>query len=167
MAEQTIAEVVASLELQVAFFREKESFHAQHEAHHREQRSAFAAELERVTRHLEAFQSAAGTAVELAARTVLPPAKVREDHLGSASRPRLGKMIELVIADLADLDPGARFGVKTLAAQVNRRFGERLRRPIDARQVSVVLRRLSRRGLLELVRPGRPHWEALYVRVGG
>lgn len=164
MAKQTIAEVVANLESQVAFFREREALHAQQEAYHREQRDAFAAELEKVTRHLEAFQAVAGTAVELAARSVVPPAVIREENLGSASRPRLGKMVELVIADL---DPETRFGVKTLAVQVNRRFGERLRNPIDERQISVVLRRMSRMGRLELVRPGRPHWEALYVRAGG
>src|SRR5947208_4250269 len=98
MGMQTITEVVASLKSQVAFLREREALHGQQEAYHREQRSALAAELERVSRHLESFLVASSAAVELAARSVAPAAV---EDLGSASRPRLGKMVELVIADLA------------------------------------------------------------------
>jgi hypothetical protein len=44
-----------------------------------------------------------------------------------------------------------------------RRFGSRLRKPADGRRISVVLRRFHRTGRLEMLRPGRPHWEALYA----
>ena len=47
---------------------------------------------------------------------------------------------------------------------MNKHFGDRLRRPVDPGQISVVLRRLSRLGRIHQVRRGRPHWEALYVR---
>lgn len=160
-AKWSIDEVLGNLESQAGFFREREAFHARQEEHHRAQRSAFAAELAKVSQHLEAFRAAAGAAMELAGRDVTPPAAVLDEDLGSASRPHLGRMVEMIIAALP---VDTRFGVKLLAAEVNRRFGERLRRPVEERQVSVVLRRLTRKRRLDLVRPGRPHWEALYVR---
>ena len=158
---RSIAEIVDSLERQVAFYREREAFHAQQEAYQREQRSAYAAELETVTRHLEAFRAAAEAAVPLADRAVTPVAPAPEEDFGSASRPKLGRMVGKVLADLGKHQP---FGLTLVTAEVNRRFGERLRRPVDERQVSVVLRRLQRAGKLHLVRRGRPHWEALYSR---
>jgi hypothetical protein len=51
--------------------------------------------------------------------------------------------------------------------QVNRQFGDKMRRTLDSRQVSVSLRRLEERGRLRLVRKGRSYSEALYERVGG
>jgi len=72
-------------------------------------------------------------------------------------------MVELILAEKSQDE---RFGPLGLAKEVNRRFGNRLRRPVDARQISVVLRRLDRLGRIHLVRKGRPHWEALYSRQG-
>jgi hypothetical protein len=39
-----------------------------------------------------------------------------------------------------------------------------MRRAVDPTQMSVVLRRLHRRGLIHRVRPGRRYQEAVYVR---
>jgi hypothetical protein len=60
--------------------------------------------------------------------------------------------------------PDERFGANGLSREVNQHFGGRLRRAVDAPQMSVVLRRLHHRGRIHQVRPGRPHQEALYVR---
>ena len=84
-----------------------------------------------------------------------------QENLGSASSPKLSRMVDKV---LADLSPDTQFGTRWVAHEVNRRFGSRLRKPADGRRISVVLRRFNRTGRLEMVRPGRPHWEALYVR---
>jgi len=163
-SNRTISEIVASLDSQLAVYREKEELHARQEAFHREQRTQYAAEREKIERSLEAFGTAATSALDLADRTLARPAK--DDgaaDLGSASNPRLGKMVEMV---LADKGRDERFGPVSLSEEVNRRFAKRLRRPVDSRQISVVLRRLHRLGRIHLIRPGRPHWEALYSREG-
>lgn len=161
-SNRTVSEIVASLESQLAFNREKEELHARHEAFHREQRTLFAGEREKIERNLEAFGTAASGALDLAERTLVRPAKAQASlDLGSASNPRLGRMVALV---LEGKNPEEPFGPAGLTEEVNRRFGERLRQPADARQISVVLRRMERLGRIHLVRKGRPHWEALYRR---
>ncbi len=163
-SNRTVSEIVASLESQLAFYREKEELHAKHEAFHREQRTLYGAEREKIERNLEAFGTAATSALDLAEKTLARPSAGEEDaDLGSASNPRLGKMVELILAEKSQDE---RFGPLGLAEEVNRRFGNRLRRSVDARQISVVLRRLDRLGRIHLVRKGRPHWEALYSRAG-
>jgi hypothetical protein len=164
-SNRTISEVVASLESQLAFYREKEDLHAKHEALHREQRTLYGTEREKIERNLEAFGAAAASALDLAEKTLARPAGDEEGaDLGSASNPRLGKMVELILAEKGQDE---RFGPVGLAAEVNRRFGNRLRRQVNARQISVVLRRMERLRRIHLVRKGRPHWEALYSRGAG
>lgn len=164
-SNRTISEIVASLESQLAFYREKEELHAKHEAHHREQRTLYGTEREKIERNLEAFGAAAASALDLAEKTLARPAEDDTTRdLGSAASPRLGRMVELILADKGEEEP---FGPVGLAAEVNRRFGNRLRQPVDARQISVVLRRMDRLEKIHLVRKGRPHWEALYARGAG
>jgi len=160
----SIDEVLARLEAQAAFHRERESFHAGHEARHREQRSTHAADLENINRRLDAFRAAAAEALDLADRAAVPAdsPSLKEEDLGSASRPKVIRMAELV---LENKNGSERFGPVGLAEEVNQRFGERLRRPVTAGEISTVLRRLHYKGQIHLVRRGRPHWEALYVRV--
>jgi hypothetical protein len=161
----TVADIVASLESQLAFYREKEDLHAQQEAFHREQRTLHGTEREKIERALEAFGVAVSGALTLAERTLARPVQdERAADLGSASNPRLGRMVEMI---LADKGANERFGPVGLATEVNRRFGTRLRRQVDPRQISVVLRRMDRLGRIHLVRKGRPHWEALYGRGPG
>lgn len=62
----SVEEVLANLEQRAAFHREQEALHAEQEAHHREQRALHAAELETVLQNLDAFRTAATTAVGLA-----------------------------------------------------------------------------------------------------
>ena len=50
------------------------------------------------------------------------------------------------------------------SAEINHRYGYRLRRPVKPKLVSIVLRRLAATGRLQEVRKGRPHHEALYSR---
>jgi hypothetical protein len=158
----SVTAVLASLEAQAAFFREREAFHAGHEAHHSERRSAYAAELAEVNRRLEAFRAAAAEAIELAARQApAAPPDVKQADLGSASRPKLGRMVTLLLQEKEATEP---FGPVGLAREVNQRFAERLRKPATAGQISVVLRRMRRLGKIHQARPGRPHWEALYVK---
>ena len=157
MKERSIREVIAHLEAQMERLREREAWHAQQEAFHHGEQARFAAELEAVSRHLESLRWAA----DLAAGPLDTVAPAGNENLGSASSPKLSRMVDKV---LADLSPETQFGTRLVAHEVNRRFGSRLRKPADGRRISVVLRRYHRTGRLKMVRPGRPYWEALYVR---
>ena len=94
---RSIADVLETLEAQAAFHQERESFHASQEAHHREQRSGHAARLEEIRRRLEAFRTAAVEALDLADEPVVHAAAREEVDLGPASRPRLGRMVDLIL----------------------------------------------------------------------
>ncbi|MFL6291336.1 MAG: hypothetical protein ACJ759_10615 [Thermoanaerobaculia bacterium] len=159
--DRSIADVLEKLETQAAFHQEREEFHAGREEHHRGQRSGHAARLEDIRRRLEAFRAAADEALDVAEEPAVQAAAREEADLGSASRPRLGRMVDLILKSKGARE---RFGPVTLCEEVNRHFGDRLRQPVEPGQVSVVLRRLSRMGRIHQVRQGRPHWEALYVR---
>jgi hypothetical protein len=159
----SIQEVLAHLEARAVVCRERARFHAAQAAHHEEQRAAFAAELAEIDRRLEIFRAAAAEAVELAARHA-PAAtapEVKQVDFGTASRPKLGRMVALLVEEKKST---AHFGPAGLAREVNDRFGERLRRPVTRAQVSIVLRRMLRLGKLRQARPGRPRWEALYAK---
>lgn len=162
---RSVEEILARLQEQVDFHGEREGFHAAQEELHREQRSSHAAALEEARRRLDAFQAAATEAVELAERNVVPPKRQAQDleaeDLGSASRPKLGRMVMLL---LREKGADERVGARALSREVNQRFRDRMRRAVDPTQMSVVLRRLHYRGLIHQVRPGRPYKEALYVR---
>ena len=160
--ELSVTAVLARLEAQAAFHRQQEAFHAERETYHREQRSAHAGELAEVNRRLQAFRASAADALELAARpgAVAAAEEVAVD-LGSASRPKHGRMVEVLLADKA---PEERFGPSGLAEEINQRFGDRLRRPATAAQVSMVLRRMHRLGKLHQTRRGRSRQEALYAK---
>jgi len=160
-SDRSIADVLEKLEAQAAFHQERESFHAGREEHHRGQRSAHADRLADIRRRLETFRAAAAEALDAAEEPAVQAAAREEVDLGSASRPRLGRMVELIVAAKGTRE---RFGPVTLCEELNQHFGERLRQPVEPGQVSVVLRRLCRMGKIHQVRRGRPHWEALYVR---
>ena len=159
--DRSIVEVLERLEAQAAFHEAQETFHASQEIHHREPRSRHAERLGEIRRRLEAFRAAAGEALDLADEPVIPAAAKEEADLGPSSRPKLGRMVQML---LDTKRPGERFGPVTLCEELNRQFGDRLRRPVEPGQISVVLRRMSRMGRIHQVRRGRPHWEALYVK---
>jgi hypothetical protein len=160
--DRSISELLASLEAQAAEHERQEAHHAEQEVFHRERRSAHAAELEQIRRHLEALRVAVATLdrADLSASVPEPD----DEDLGPASRPRVAKMVEKVVESKR---PGERFGCEALTAEVNRRFGDRLRQRIEEPQISVVLRRLAQKKRIELVRRGRPHQEALYSLAEG
>lgn len=157
---RSIDDVLESLETQAVFHREREAFHAAEAAAHQEKQRTHATELAEISRRMELFRSAAGEALELSDRSV-PAAAPEPEDIGPASRPDVRRMVDLI---LKTKGAGERFGPATLTQEINLRFGGRLRRPVSAAYVSVLLRRLSERGRIHLVRRGKPHWEALYVQ---
>lgn len=144
-----------------AFHREQEAFHAGQEAHHGEQRATHAAEMEKVRGKLESFKAASESLKELAEESIhgYPGQTPKEAPDLDPGRLTPTRMIRAVVESHG---PDDRFGANGVAAEVNRRFHDRLRAPMDGRTVSVVLRRMKDERKIRLVQPGRPHFEALY-----
>ena len=151
----TVPELLEALEVQMAHHREREAFHAGQEAVHRDERARHAAELEKITRHYESLRESAGAIEGIAA--------AREPRsLERGGRTSLTRLVEQAVADL---EPEQHFIASEVAAEVDRRFADRLRKPAERKLVALALRQIHKRGLVRLVRKGRPHKEAVYARV--
>jgi hypothetical protein len=161
-AAHSVGEILAKLEEQIAFHREREAAAARQEAVYRDLRTAHGAELEVLTQNLAALTAAAATALELASRTV-PGLPGLEPDPDRGRRLPLPRMVARVLESLPATVP---FGAAKVTAELNRMYRERLRRPVKARLVSIVLRRLLAAGKVRSVREGRPHHEALYLKGG-
>lgn len=160
----SVEEIMASLEAEAAVHRERGAYHAEHEAFHREKRTYHEAEFEAIHQRLEEFRAVSAAALEMVARLAPrsgPPDEGME--IGPASKPRLTLIVESIVAELGTHQ---NFGPGWLAEEANSRFGERLRASITSRQMSDVLRRLTRTGRLRQVRKGKGRFEARFVRVG-
>jgi hypothetical protein len=164
-SELSVSQILAHLEAQRALCREKEVFHAEQEAFHREQRALYAAEYESVARSYESFQASAGTAAGIAARAAAaappPPPPPAREEFPRGKTPRPHRLAEKVVADLPAGEP---FGCSRLAEAVNRRFGHALRKPLDSRLASTILRRMAAEGRVRVARKGTPHHEAMYTK---
>ena len=156
-ATLTVQEILAKLEARVAFHEEKEGYHGQQEQHHREQRAFHAAELEQVKQHLAAFKATSEVAADLARQVDGPPRAAEDNDLGR--RPKVSHMIAKVLEGLGD---GESFGATWVTAEVNRRFHDKLRRPVSPRTVSVTLRRLRDSKRIFALRDGKAFHESLY-----
>lgn len=160
----SVAEVLSNLESRAAFHREREALHAQQEEHHRQERARHAAELEKVLHNLEAFRTASSTALELVQQAAPSPEPASPQvDLPASGRAMTSRFIRAVIESRPEGEP---FGASFITAEVNRRFGDRLKRPVDNRATSDVLRRMNHEGRIRLVRPGKAFSEALYARGG-
>ena len=155
----SMLEVMASLEAQIAHHRGQADHHAEREAFHRGHHAAHAAEVEQLTRTLETFRVTAETALALAARAVPAPAALSLP--GRGQRFRLARIVERLLEGKAHHE---RFGPQAIAVEVNRLYGERLRKPVSPRQASVALRWLARKGTVARLSAGRPFHESEYAR---
>ncbi|HEX4961857.1 MAG TPA: hypothetical protein VF173_13520 [Thermoanaerobaculia bacterium] len=163
----SIEEVLSNLEARAIFLRDQEAFHAQQEVHHREQRAAFAAELAKVQQNLEAFRTALASTADLALLSPAPPAAGEAElpaKLPAPGRLMVGRLLRLVAKSPGLAEP---FGPTAVAAEVNRRFPDRLEEPVGPRAASDALRRMLAEGELDLVRKGKAAHEALYTRRPG
>ena len=101
--------------------------------------------------HFESFKTAALPAADLAGVPMDP---------GSAGEVA-SKRIARAVHRLGD---GETFGATRVAEETNRRYRDNLKKPVDARMVSVVLRRLRDAGELHQVKSGGAAHEALYSK---
>jgi len=158
-SELSVEQILAKLEAQMAFHKEREEQHAQQEAFHREQRAVHAAEYANLAKHHEAFKASAGGAVELAARATVA---LGEEPSPAPVKPSTTS--KLVARLLVDLPAGATFNADQVTAEVNRRYPNELRRPALPASVSTILRRLLDDGGLRLIKKGTAHRQAVYRR---
>lgn len=166
-AEFSVAQILANLEAQMALLREKEEHHAKEEAFHREQRALHAAEYETVAKHYEAFKASAGGAAEIAARKMVPAPDPAPEPPPRPEPPAPLKQVmasRLVARLVREMPVGERFTPSQVAREVNRRYPRELRKLIDSRAASTVLRRLLAEGAVQLVQKGTAHREAVYTR---
>ena len=162
----SVAEVLGNLESRAAFHREREAFHAHQEEQHREERARHAAELEKVLHNLETFRAASTSAVELVQQphaSAVPVPAEPQVKAPASGRMMASRFIRSVVESREEGEP---FGASAVTAEVNRRFGDRLRRPIETRMASDVLRRMNNARQIHLVRAGKAFSEALYARGG-
>jgi len=159
----SLADVLARLDQQIGYHREQEAFHAGHEAFHHEQRSIHAGELEQLTRHFEAVKAAAAATADLVARSPAAgsTAPAIDEVLGRGRRLRLARVIAKLVARKG---PQEVFGARSIAAELTRFYGDRLRGPVTERRVSVSLRWLASSKQIFRVTKGGPYREGHYVR---
>jgi hypothetical protein len=159
----SVEQVLTTLEKRLEHHEQQEAFHARQEAHHREQRELHAAEVEKVRQGLEAFRGVAPIAVDLAKPLASQPglaaATATEEILPSSGRLMASRLVRLAVQSVTEP-----FGPAAVTGEVNRRFAARLRKPIDSRMVSNVLRRMLAEEEIEIVREGKAFHEALYRR---
>jgi hypothetical protein len=155
----SVEEVLANLEQRAVFHREQEALHAQKMALHQAEQALHAGELEKVLQSLEAFRAVAAAAVDLAQPLARPASE--EVDLPPPGRLMVSRLLRLVAERPGLAEP---FSATAVAAEANRRFADRLRKPIQARMAADVLRRMVREGLLQVAQEGKAFHEALYVR---
>jgi len=154
--------ILASLQKQISDHREREAFHAEREAFHRDRRAEHAAELEQLEKSFQSLQASAEHAAKLAARLPqeLPPPS---DDL-PVGKVSISYLVQRVVERKG---PQEAFGPVDVTAEINRRFGPRLKlkKDYDPRQVSVVLRWMAKTGRIARTEKGRPWSGSQYVRV--
>jgi hypothetical protein len=132
---------------------------------HREQKAYCGAELAKVLLRYEAFKAAATEAGELMGRVpevARPSRQVREAEPEGLAGPAMQSRFIAKIVE--EREPGEAFGATAITQEVNSRFRQRLKRPIDKRLVAVNLRRLCEHGRLRRLRDGTAYHESLYTR---
>ncbi|HVG09089.1 MAG TPA: hypothetical protein VNM67_15395 [Thermoanaerobaculia bacterium] len=151
--------LLAELDKQLAYHREREAFHAEQESAHRDQRESHAQEAAKIAQTADSLRASLTTALGLVAPSLA--AEARDKDMDTGLERILSRLVNRVIEGKSGDE---RFGAVAVAEEVNRRFIDILRRPATQRQVALTLRRQARRGRIHQVRRGKPHYEALYVR---
>lgn len=158
-SQRSLSEIVKALESHLAFHREREAFYGGQIRELEEQRAHHAEQVATLSRKLETLKAAAAEAEEIA-ESVLPEPPPAPPP-AARGRVFIARLVAQVIEEKKDGEP---FGISAVTAEVNQRYRDYLRHPVDPRQVSVVLRWMMRTGRLRIVQKGRPFHEALYVK---
>lgn len=157
----SVAEVLAKLEARIAHHQQRKAFHAEQEALHREQHAFHDAELEKVLQRYEAFKAAADATAEYTAPQVPAEPEKEEPIPRFGDRPMVSRLVVRVVERQPE---GEEFGAHAIAKEVNRRYGDKLGKPVKASAVSTVLRRLARARRIHETQHGKAFHGGLYVR---
>jgi hypothetical protein len=143
--------IVSNLEARLAF-------HQEQARHHEEQRSKHEADIETISRKLATFKAALFEAESL---TDLLPLAAPGPAPAPGGKVYIARLVTQVVGDKPAGEP---FGISAVTREINQRFRDHLRKPVEPSQVSVVLRWMLRTGRIRSVQKGRPSHEALYTR---
>lgn len=157
----SVAQLMANLEAQIAYFESQEAFHSQQAAFHREQQQLSVAELAKARERYEAFKAAAAATDELAHHSAIAGTLRQTEEDARIPITTISGLIGRVVDAKP---PGETFGPTSIAQEINFRFGKRLPHPLDSRTVSGTLRRLHADGRIHRVQDGRAFHEALYAQ---
>ncbi len=166
-SELSVAQVLANLEAQMAYHREREAHHAEQESFHQERRSYHAAEYETVAHHYDAFKATAGAAAEIATRSTVPASPPPEPPAPEPEDEEPAEVLQssrLVARAVAQWPAGEPFTATQVADEVNRLYPRELRQPVPPRLAATALRRLCSHRRIRLVQRGVPYHEAVYSR---
>jgi len=159
-AELSITQILANLEKEMAFHKEQADHHAEKEAFHRDRRASHTAEYEAIAKHYEAFKTSAGAAAEIAARVAAAAPKV-EPPPPPVARKQPNKLVARLVAELP---AGQAYTPSQIAAEVNRRYPNELKKPLITPTASTILRRMLAEGEVRLVQSGTAHIQAVYTK---
>lgn len=157
-SDLSVAQILRDLETKIAEHRTQRDHHAEQEVLHRERKDHHEAELERLSQRFEGFKEMAAAVLEVVTPGLTPQPAVDMADLGRA--PALSAMVTAVVGSVTS---GA-FGATWVTAEIERRYGKRLKGKIESASVAAKLRRMQAAGQLHQVRGGRPYHEALYSK---
>ncbi len=159
----SIEKVLADLQSRIEHHRTKQTFHEAQEAFHQTEKARHAADLQIALDRFETFKAAADAVDELVTRP-LKEEKAIDDSIPAGKGAVLSKLVARLVAAKAAAET---FGATDITHEAQRRYGARLKRPIDVRTVGAKLRRMAQAGHIHQVSEGRAFHEAQYSRTAG
>ena len=168
----SIADTLARMEAKIAHHKtrhehhaEQEAYHAGQQASHAEQKGVHEAEHRKAIERYEAFKAASVSVgemlVDLEPEPPPPPAPPPPEDVDTGGARWLSRLMIRVIERKS---PDELFGASALIAEIQQRWGPKLRYRIQPRSVSATLRRWAGTGQIRLVRDGRSYHESLYTK---
>lgn len=168
----SIADTLARMEAKIAHHKarhehhaEQEAFHAGQQALHAEQKGVHEAEHRKAIERYETFKAASVSVgemlVDLEPEAPPPPAPPPPEEVDTGGARWLSRLMIRVIDRKS---PAEVFGASALIAEIQQRWGPKLRYRIQPRSVSATLRRWAGTGQIRLVRDGRSYHESLYTK---
>ncbi len=166
----SIDAALAQMEAKIAHHKAQHEHHAGQEAHlaqqqafHAEQKAVHEAEHRKAIERYETFKAASASIGEMIVdeKPASPPPPPPPEAIDVGNWRWLSKMMSLVLEPKA---PDEVFGASVLIQEIQKRWGPKLRHPIQPRSVSATLRRWATMGQIRLVRDGRSYYESLYTK---
>ena len=164
----SIADALAQMEAKIAHHKarhehhaEQEAYHAGQQALHAEQKGVHEAGHRKAIERYETFKAASVSIGEMLVDVDVKPAPPPPEDVDTGGARWLS---HLMIRVIDRKSPDEVFGASALIAEIEQRWGPKLRYRIQPRSVSATLRRWAGTGQIRLVRDGRSYHESLYTK---